>query len=101
MRQTLRQKPSIRQKKAVKEEMKKPIKSKIPHAQATKRGADFGKICKRHFLYKIKFDKPTIDARMNMWHEMILSSGKKTCGPWLQSVTSVAARYSILSGTTL
>ena len=71
MRQTLRQKPSIRQKKAVKEEMKKPIKSKIPHAQATKRGADFGKICKRHFLYKIKFDKPTIDARMNMWHEMI------------------------------
>ena len=71
MRQTLRQKPSIRQKKAVKEEIKKPIKSKIPHAQATKRGADFGKICKRRFLYKIKFDKLTIDARMNMWHEMI------------------------------
>lgn len=29
------------------------------------------KAFERRFLYKIKFEKPTIEARMNMWHEMI------------------------------
>ena len=31
------------------------------------------KAFERRFLYKIKFEKPTIEARMNMWHEMIPS----------------------------
>ena len=29
------------------------------------------KAFERRFLYKIKFEKPTVDARMNMWHEML------------------------------
>ena len=29
------------------------------------------KAFERRFLYKIKFEKPTIEARMNMWNEMI------------------------------
>ena len=29
------------------------------------------KAFERRFLYKIKFEKPTIEARMNMWREMI------------------------------
>lgn len=29
------------------------------------------KAFERRFLYKIKFEKPTLEARMNMWHEMI------------------------------
>lgn len=29
----------------------------------------------RRFLYKIKFEKPTVEARMNMWHEMIPGLG--------------------------
>ena len=29
------------------------------------------KAFERRFLYKIKFEKPTIEARMSMWHEMI------------------------------
>lgn len=29
------------------------------------------KAFERRFLYKIKFEKPTVDARMNMWREMI------------------------------
>lgn len=29
------------------------------------------KAFERRFLYKIRFEKPTIEARMNMWHEMI------------------------------
>ncbi|MBR4572402.1 MAG: AAA family ATPase [Prevotella sp.] len=29
------------------------------------------KAFERRFLYKIKFEKPTVEARMNMWHEMI------------------------------
>ena len=31
------------------------------------------KAFERRFLYKIKFEKPTVEARMNMWHEMIPS----------------------------
>ena len=31
------------------------------------------KAFERRFLYKIKFEKPTIEARMNIWHEMIPS----------------------------
>ena len=29
------------------------------------------KAFERRFLYKIKFEKPTVEARMNMWREMI------------------------------
>lgn len=29
------------------------------------------KAFERRFLYKIKFEKPTLEARMNIWHEMI------------------------------
>ena len=29
------------------------------------------KAFERRFLYKIKFEKPTIEARINIWHEMI------------------------------
>ena len=32
------------------------------------------KAFERRFLYKIRFEKPTIEARMNMWHEMIPAS---------------------------
>ena len=31
------------------------------------------KAFERRFLYKIKFEKPTVEARMSMWHEMIPS----------------------------
>lgn len=31
------------------------------------------KAFERRFLYKIKFDKPTVEARMSIWHEMIPS----------------------------
>lgn len=31
------------------------------------------KAFERRFLYKIKFEKPTLEARMNIWHEMIPS----------------------------
>ena len=29
------------------------------------------KAFERRFLYKIKFEKPTVEARMSMWREMI------------------------------
>ena len=29
------------------------------------------KAFERRFLYKIKFEKPTLEARMHIWHEMI------------------------------
>ena len=29
------------------------------------------KAFERRFLYKVKFENPTLEARMNMWHEMI------------------------------
>ena len=29
------------------------------------------KAFERRFLYKIKFEKPTLEARMSIWHEMI------------------------------
>ena len=29
------------------------------------------KAFERRFLYKIKFEKPTLEARINIWHEMI------------------------------
>ena len=31
------------------------------------------KAFERRFLYKIKFEKPTLEARMHIWHEMIPS----------------------------
>ncbi len=31
------------------------------------------KAFERRFLYKIRFDKPTVEARMSIWHEMIPS----------------------------
>jgi hypothetical protein len=35
------------------------------------------KAFERRFLYKIKFEKPTIEARINMWHEMIPALGEE------------------------
>lgn len=35
------------------------------------------KAFERRFLYKIKFEKPTIEARMSMWHEMIPVLGEE------------------------
>jgi SpoVK/Ycf46/Vps4 family AAA+-type ATPase len=37
------------------------------------------KAFERRFLYKIKFEKPTIEARVSMWHEMIPSLNKEQC----------------------
>ena len=42
------------------------------------------KAFERRFLYKIKFEKPTVEARMKMWHEMI---------PTLQEEDSRALAY--------
>ena len=35
------------------------------------------KAFERRFLYKIKFEKPTIEARAHIWHEMIPELGEK------------------------
>lgn len=37
------------------------------------------KAFERRFLYKIKFEKPTIEARISMWHEMIPSLNDEQC----------------------
>lgn len=37
------------------------------------------KAFERRFLYKIKFEKPTVEARMHMWHEMIPSLDEEQC----------------------
>lgn len=37
------------------------------------------KAFERRFLYKIKFEKPTIEARMSMWHEMIPKLSEDEC----------------------
>lgn len=37
----------------------------------TNLAGNMDKAFERRFLYKIKFEKPTIEARMNIWHEMI------------------------------
>lgn len=37
------------------------------------------KAFERRFLYKIKFEKPTVEARMNMWHEMIPKLSEEEC----------------------
>ena len=37
------------------------------------------KAFERRFLYKVKFEKPTIEARMSMWHEMIPKLNEDEC----------------------
>ena len=37
------------------------------------------KAFERRFLYKIKFEKPTVEARMSMWHEMIPKLNEEEC----------------------
>lgn len=37
----------------------------------TNLAGNMDKAFERRFLYKIKFDKPTLEARMSIWHEMI------------------------------
>ena len=37
------------------------------------------KAFERRFLYKIKFEKPTVEARLHMWHEMIPSLDQEQC----------------------
>ena len=39
----------------------------------TNLAGNMDKAFERRFLYKIKFEKPTVEARMSMWHEMIPS----------------------------
>ncbi len=49
------------------------------------------KAFERRFLYKVKFENPTFEARMNMWHEMI---------PKLNDMQSrlLAAKYEFSGG---
>jgi SpoVK/Ycf46/Vps4 family AAA+-type ATPase len=49
------------------------------------------KAFERRFLYKIKFEKPTVEARMSMWHEMI---------PTLKDdeIRTLATRYNFSGG---
>ena len=37
----------------------------------TNLAGNMDKAFERRFLYKIKFEKPTLEARMNIWHTMI------------------------------
>ena len=37
------------------------------------------KAFERRFLYKVKFEKPTVEARIHMWHEMIPSLDEEQC----------------------
>ena len=39
----------------------------------TNLAGNMDKAFERRFLYKIKFEKPTLEARMSIWHEMIPS----------------------------
>ena len=49
------------------------------------------KAFERRFLYKIKFEKPTVEARVSMWHEMIPSLDEEQC-------RMLAARYEFSGG---
>ena len=66
------------------------------------------KAFERRFLYKIKFEKPTVEARMNMWHEMIptlkeedsrvLASKYDFSGGQMENITRKATVEQILTG---
>lgn len=49
------------------------------------------KAFERRFLYKIKFEKPTIEARMNMWREMIPSLNN-------EDAMTLASKYGFSGG---
>lgn len=49
------------------------------------------KAFERRFLYKIKFEKPTIEARISMWHEMIPSLNEEQC-------RTLASKYDFSGG---
>ena len=49
------------------------------------------KAFERRFLYKIKFEKPTIEARISMWHEMIPSLNEEQC-------RTLASKYEFSGG---
>ena len=49
------------------------------------------KAFERRFLYKIKFEKPTIEARIRMWHEMITSMNEEQC-------RTLASKYDFSGG---
>ena len=49
------------------------------------------KAFERRFLYKIKFEKPTVEARMSMWHEMIPTLKE-------EDSRSLASRYDFSGG---
>ena len=49
------------------------------------------KAFERRFLYKVKFEKPTVEARMHMWHEMIPSLDEEQC-------RTLATRYEFSGG---
>lgn len=46
---------------------------------ATNLAQNMDKAFERRFLYKIKFEKPTVEARMSIWHEMIPSLDEEQC----------------------
>ena len=49
------------------------------------------KAFERRFLYKIKFEKPTVEARMHIWHEMIPNLCEK-------DVRTLASQYDFSGG---
>ena len=49
------------------------------------------KAFERRFLYKIKFNKPTLEARKNIWHEMLPSLGD-------EEIHTLATQYDFSGG---
>ena len=49
------------------------------------------KAFERRFLYKIKFEKPTLEARMHIWHEMIPTLSET-------DIKALAERYDFSGG---
>lgn len=49
------------------------------------------KAFERRFLYKIKFEKPTVEVRISMWHEMIPSLNDEQC-------RTLASKYDFSGG---
>ena len=49
------------------------------------------KAFERRFLYKIKFEKPTVEARISMWHEMIPNLNEEQC-------RTLASKYDFSGG---
>ena len=76
----------------------------------TNLAGNMDKAFERRFLYKIKFEKPTLEARMNIWHTMIpaldedvtraLASKYNFTGGQIENIARHYAINSILHGKT-